>query len=81
MTVVAISPQSGPSSGTTQVVITGTGFLQGAMVTLGGASASVTSSTPTTITATTRVHVSLAISVTILLSACGDQSDVTRCYR
>ena len=65
MTVSAISPQSGPTSGTTQVVITGSGFLTGARVTLGGASASVTSSTPSSITATTPVHVSGAVDVVV----------------
>jgi len=65
MTVAAISPESGPTSGATPVVITGTGFLQGARVTLGRASASVTSSTPTTITAITRVHVPGAVDVVV----------------
>ena len=56
-TVTAISPVSGPASGGTSVTITGTGFLAGANVTLGGAAATnVNVVSSTSITATTPAH-------------------------
>ncbi|HEY33294.1 MAG TPA: hypothetical protein G4O10_09370, partial [Dehalococcoidia bacterium] len=38
-TVTSISPTSGPAAGGTSVTITGTNFVNGATVTIGGASA------------------------------------------
>lgn len=52
----AISPNQGPSLGGTAVTVTGSGFQPGAIVTLGGVSASVQLVTPTTIQATTGSH-------------------------
>ncbi len=53
-TVTAISPSSGSTSGGTAVSITGTGFVSGATVSIGGASATgVTVSSATSIIATT----------------------------
>ncbi|MCI0342028.1 MAG: IPT/TIG domain-containing protein [Planctomycetales bacterium] len=52
-TLTAISPTSGPTAGGTAVTLTGTGFLSGATVTIGGAAATtVTVVSATTITAT-----------------------------
>ena len=65
-TVSAISPVSGTTAGGTPVTITGTGFLTGATVKLGGTSAtgvSVTNST--TITATTAAHAAGAVDVVV----------------
>jgi hypothetical protein len=65
-TVTAISPPSGPMGGSTPVTITGTGFLAGASVTLGGTAATdavVVNST--TITATTETHASGAVDVVV----------------
>ena len=53
-TVTAISPNSGPTAGGTSVTITGTNFVSGATVTIGGNTAtSVNVANSTTITATT----------------------------
>jgi hypothetical protein len=53
-TVTSIAPPSGPTTGGTAVTITGTGFVSGARVTVGGAPAnSVVWMNPTSITATT----------------------------
>ncbi len=53
-TASAIAPSSGPTAGGTAVTITGTGFVSGAAVTIGGAPAtSVTWVNATSITATT----------------------------
>jgi hypothetical protein len=53
-TVTGISPANGPTAGGTTVTITGTGFVDGATVTIGGASATgVTFVNATTINATT----------------------------
>jgi hypothetical protein len=65
-TVSSISPTSGSGSGGTAVTITGTGFLSGASVTLGGTAATnvnVTSST--TITATTAAHSAGSVNVVV----------------
>ena len=54
LTLASIAPASGPIAGGTSVVITGTGFVAGAKVSIGGAAAtSVVVSSDTTITATT----------------------------
>ena len=56
-TVTGISPSSGPTTGGTAVTITGTGFLAGATVRLGGTLATnVTVASSTSITATTPAH-------------------------
>src|SRR4029079_15083982 len=54
-TVTQISPSQGPTTGGTSVTITGSGFLDGATVTFGGAAATnVVVVSATTITANTR---------------------------
>ena len=65
-TVSSISPNNGSTSGGTPVTITGTNFVSGASVTIGGASATnvnVTSST--TITALTPAHAAGTVTVTV----------------
>jgi hypothetical protein len=65
-TVSAISPATGTTSGGTAVSITGTGFLTGATVQLGGASATgVNVVSSTSITATTSAHATGAVSVVV----------------
>ncbi len=65
-TVTAISPTSGTTNGGTSVTITGTGFLSGASVTLGGTAAtSPNVVNSTTITATTPAHVVGAVNVVV----------------
>ncbi len=65
-TVSSITPNSGTVNGGTGVTITGTGFLPGASVTLGGTAATgVTLMNGTSITATTPVHVAGAVSVVV----------------
>ena len=65
-TVTAISPGSGPSSGGTPVTITGTGFLTGSMVKLGGTAATgVTVVSSTSITATTPAHAAGVVNVVV----------------
>ena len=51
--LTSIVPSSGPTSGGTSVTITGTGFQPGSTVTIGGAAATVSSVTATTILAVT----------------------------
>jgi IPT/TIG domain-containing protein len=63
-TVSLITPNTGTANGGTAVTITGTGFLPGATVSLGGTAATgvtVVSSTP--ITSTTPAHAAGAVSV------------------
>ena len=65
-TVSAITPNSGTTGGGTAVTITGTGFLAGATVNLGGTAATgVTVVNSTSITATTAVHAAGAVSVVV----------------
>ena len=65
-TVTAISPNSGSTSGGTLVSITGTGFLAGATVSLGGTTAmGVTVVSSTSITATTTAHGAGAVDVVV----------------
>jgi IPT/TIG domain len=65
-TVSSIAPSSGPASGGTAVTITGTGFLAGATVSLGGtAASSVVVGSSTTITATTAAHAAGAVNVVV----------------
>jgi hypothetical protein len=65
-TVTAITPTSGTTAGGTAVTITGTGFLSGATVSLGGTAATgVTVVSSTSITATTAAHAAGAVSVVV----------------
>ena len=65
-TVSAISPTSGTTGGGTPVTITGTGFLTGATVSLGGTAATgVTVVSSTSITATTAAHAAGAVNVVV----------------
>ncbi|MGA9800313.1 MAG: IPT/TIG domain-containing protein, partial [Terriglobales bacterium] len=65
-TVTSISPLSGTTSGGTVVTITGTGFLSGATVSLGGnAATAVTVVSATSITATTPAHAVGAVNVVV----------------
>ncbi|MGH3515413.1 MAG: IPT/TIG domain-containing protein, partial [Pseudonocardiaceae bacterium] len=65
-TVSAITPNSGTANGGTPGTITGTGFLTGATVEIGGTSASgVTLVGSTSITATTPAHAAGAVSVVV----------------
>jgi hypothetical protein len=65
-TVTAISPNSGSISGGTSVTITGTGFVSGATVSIGGASATgVTFGSATSLTATTPARSSGAQNVVV----------------
>jgi uncharacterized delta-60 repeat protein len=65
-TVVGIVPIEGPPTGWTVVTLTGTGFLPGATVAMGGAAATVTAVVnATTITAITPAHMAGAVSVVV----------------
>ena len=65
-TVSAITPNSGTANGGTAVTITGTGFLAGATVKLGGTAATgVTVVSSTSITATTPAHAAGAVNVVV----------------
>jgi IPT/TIG domain len=65
-TVTAISPTSGTTSGGTSVTITGTGFLSGPTVSLGGTSATnVTVVSSTSITATSPAHAPGTVDVVV----------------
>lgn len=52
-TIASLSPTSGPTSGGTQVTITGTGFRPGCVVEFGGKPAAVLSVTPTALVCVT----------------------------
>jgi hypothetical protein len=65
-TVTSITPNAGTANGGTGVAITGTGFLAGATVTLGGTAATgVTVVSGTSITATTAAHAAGAVNVVV----------------
>jgi IPT/TIG domain-containing protein len=65
-TVSSITPSSGPASGGTAVTITGTGFLSGATVTLGGTAATgVNVVNSTSITSTTPAHAAGTVGVVV----------------
>lgn len=65
-TVTAISPNAGSTAGGTAVTVTGTGFVSGATVALGGVAAnSVVVVNSTTITATTGAHATGTVSVVV----------------
>ncbi len=78
--VTSISPSSGSTSGSTAVTISGTGFLSGATVKIGGSSATgVTLVSSTSITATTPSHSSGANSVAVTNSD-GQSGTLTNGY-
>src|SRR6185369_11114218 len=65
-TVTSISPNAGTANGGTAVTLTGTGFLAGATVSLGGTTATgVTVVNSTTITATTPAHAAGTVNVVV----------------
>jgi hypothetical protein len=65
-TVSAISPNTGTANGGTAVTVTGTGFLSGAAVTIGGTTATgVTVVSSTSIKATTPAHAAGAANVVV----------------
>ncbi len=65
-TVSSIAPSTGPAGGGTAVTITGTGFLSGATVSLGGTAATgVVVSGSTMISATTAAHATGAVNVVV----------------
>ncbi|MGH9361801.1 MAG: IPT/TIG domain-containing protein, partial [Thermoanaerobaculia bacterium] len=65
-TIAAVTPQSGSTAGGTPITITGTGFLAGATVTLGGVPAtSVNVVSSTTITAVTGAHATGAVNLVV----------------
>jgi hypothetical protein len=65
-TATAISPVSGSTNGATVVTITGTNFVSGMIVTLGGIEATETTVVSgTSITATTPIHAGGAVSVVV----------------
>jgi len=65
-TVSTISPTSGTTAGGTPVTITGTGFLAGATVSLGGTAATgISVVNSTSITATTPAHAAGAVNVVV----------------
>jgi len=65
-TVTSISPNAGALAGGTAITITGTGFITGAAVDLGGsACASITVVNATSITCTTTAHAAGAITATV----------------
>ena len=65
-TVASINPNAGPVAGGTAVTITGTGFLAGATVSLGGTAATnVNVVGSTSITATTPAHTAGSVSVVV----------------
>ncbi|MGE3856576.1 MAG: beta strand repeat-containing protein [Dehalococcoidia bacterium] len=64
--VSSVSPNTGTTSGGTSISVTGTGFLPGAVVVIGGSPATgVTVINSTTITATTPAHAAGAVAVTV----------------
>jgi hypothetical protein len=54
-TISSVSPAAGPLAGGTSMTLTGTGFLVGATVSVGGAACSVTSVTSTSLVCTTSI--------------------------
>lgn len=63
--ISTITPALGPAAGGSSVTITGTGFLAGAQVTLGGSAAVVTAPSATTIVATTPAHPAGTVDVVV----------------
>jgi IPT/TIG domain len=69
-TVTGISPNQGTTLGSTPVTITGTNFVTGASVTIGGSPAtSVTVTNPNTITAVTPTHAAGPVNVVVTTPA------------
>jgi hypothetical protein len=67
-TVTSVTPASGPTSGGTTLTITGTGFVTGATVSVGGSAATgVTVVDSTTLTATTPAHAAGAVSLAVTI--------------
>jgi hypothetical protein len=65
-TVSSVSPNNGTTAGGTGITVTGTGFVSGATVTLGGTAAtSVVVVNGTTMTATTAAHVAGSVTVSV----------------
>ncbi len=65
-TVVAVTPNQGPTAGGTGITISGSGFVTGATVTLGGAAATgVSVASATTITATTPAHAAGSVDIVV----------------
>jgi hypothetical protein len=65
-TVTGVAPTSGPTAGGTSITITGTGFVSGATVLLGGTAASnVVVNNSTTIAATTPAHAAGDVNVAV----------------
>ena len=65
-TLTAVSPASGPTAGGTLITLTGTNFIAGAAVNVGGILADqITVVSPTTITARTPAHAAGAVTVTV----------------
>ncbi|MBI5066834.1 MAG: IPT/TIG domain-containing protein [Deltaproteobacteria bacterium] len=61
-----VAPASGPTAGGTALLLTGTGFQQGAAVRIGGSAALVGSVTSTTISATAPAHAAGAVDVAVV---------------
>jgi IPT/TIG domain len=65
LAVAAVSPTIGPTSVASEIRVSGAGFLNGAVVTLGGVAARVIAVTSTTITAMTMVHPAGTVDVVV----------------
>ena len=66
-TLTSVAPAGGPTTGGTALTLTGTGFLSGATVTVGGTAASgVTVVNSTTMTATAPAHTAGTVGVTMI---------------
>lgn len=65
LTLTAVSPTTGPAAGGTKLVLNGTGFVSGAIVTIGGVGATVTAVTATAIAATTAGHAEGVVAVVV----------------
>lgn len=63
--ITSVMPTSGPATGGTTVTISGSNFVSGATVTLGGTPATGVSVTSSTITATTPAHAAGAVNVVV----------------
>ena len=63
--ISSVSPSVGALAGGTTITITGTGFLTGATVDLGGSTCAIVTGTPTQITCTTSAHLAGAVDVEV----------------